>query len=405
MATNTLGAYNPIFYANEALIYLTNALGLGTRVHLGYDKERKSAEKGQTITIRRPSVFTAQSAPSTSQNVATSSVDINLSSWQEVKFDLPDNEHAYTGEQLVKEHIGPAAYALANKIDQDLAALAITVPHVYSEATGTAATIAGITGTQRKLFDLKCPVHDTANMHFMIGGKEKNDLLNITNFATWSGVGNVGAQTAITSDIGQRYGFNFWANQNRTSATYADVTDFAGATTATVAKGATSMAVGSLGTSEVYKKGTIIKMTSGTDLGSEYALTADATMTAGAATVTINPPARNAMGSGDTFSICVTQGEATPNQDVTVATTTSINLAFHRNWAALAFAPLPMFENYSNKLGADIHTVQDPVTGISLRARIFYMGDSSKMVCALDALYGVKELDSELACRYEVKTS
>ena len=34
---NTLGIYDPLFYAQEALIQLEKALGLAGRVHRGYD--------------------------------------------------------------------------------------------------------------------------------------------------------------------------------------------------------------------------------------------------------------------------------------------------------------------------------------------------------------------------------
>ena len=61
---NTLGNYNPIFYANEALIWLQKALGMASRVHLGYDAERRSVSQGQTISIRRPGSFTAQKGSS-----------------------------------------------------------------------------------------------------------------------------------------------------------------------------------------------------------------------------------------------------------------------------------------------------------------------------------------------------
>ena len=39
-----------------------------------------------------------------------------------------------------------------------------------------------------------------------------------------------------------------------------------------------------------------------------------------------------------------------------------------------------------------METVFDPVTKLALRARIFYDGDNSKVIVALDALYGAKVL-------------
>lgn len=400
---NVLGNYNVPLFANEALIQLRNALGLANRVHLGFDRERRTFGKGDTINIRRPAVFLAEDAPGTAQDVATESIAITLGSWKTVKFAVTDKEIAYATEIFVRDHIVPAAYALANKIDTDIATLIPTVPHAYLEPTGgTAATVSGITNTWRKMFDNKVPMDNEALMHFMVGGKEWSDLMALAAFAQWQGAGQVGVDTQRTAQLGRKYGFEFFANQNRPTTAYANITDFAGATTAIVAKGATSMPVGSLGAAEVYKKGTILKMTSGTDIGSEYAVTADVTMSGGAGTFVINPPARNAMGSGDTFSAATTQGEATPGQD---NVTNNSNIAFHRDWAALAFARLPDYQEFPGQLGTQMFAVQDPITGIALRARFFYIGDTSKMYFALDTLYGYKELNADLASRYEIVTS
>jgi len=55
--SNTLGNYDPIFYAQEALIALNKALGMAGRVHRGYDPNPQ--QKGSVINITQPSVFEA----------------------------------------------------------------------------------------------------------------------------------------------------------------------------------------------------------------------------------------------------------------------------------------------------------------------------------------------------------
>jgi len=52
-----------------------------------------------------------------------------------------------------------------------------------------------------------------------------------------------------------------------------------------------------------------------------------------------------------------------------------------------------------NQLGAKIATITDPVSGLSLRSRLYYIGNSSEVNVALDVLYGFKILDGDLACR------
>ena len=393
---NVLGNYNPTFFANEALIVLYKALGLATRVHLGYDEERRTFNKGDTINIRGPGKFAAASAPGAIQDIKSRSVSIQLTNHQEVRFELTDKHMAYTGDRIIREHIAPAAFALADKIDQDLATLVTTVPHSYLEPTPfTAATIAGILQTRKKLFDLGVPMKDASQMSFMVGGKEEADLLALAAFSQQQGAGDTGVATQISGLLGPKYGFQFFANQNRGTVAYADISDFAGTITEPAAVGDTSITVGGLGAAEVYKKGTIIKFDVS---GLEYAITADATMSSGAAVVSINPPIRVA--EADNAAITIQAG-----MDLTQSALNNNNVAFHRNWAALAFARLPDYGEFANRLGQDITSVQDPVTGLSVRAKIFGDGTNSKIVVVLDALYGFKELDADLACRYEVKTS
>lgn len=397
MATNTLGYYNPAFYANEALIWLSKNLGLASRVHRGYDEERRTFSRGDTINIRRPATFTAQDAPGSAQDLPTESVAMTLGTWKEVRIQLSDKQFAYTQQRVIDEHIAPAANALGDNVDQALAALSLTVPHAYVEPSqATAATIAGILQTRKKLFDNKVPLSDAANMHFMVGGKEEMDLLALAGFSQHQGAGPLGVDTQLSANLGRRYGLNFFSNQNRRTQVYADQTDWAGTITEPAAKGDTSITVASIGTSEVISKGVIIKFTTS---GNEYAVTADATMSSGAGVVSINPPIRAAEADNAAFTIQGSTGADFDN------VTGNVNLAFHKDWAALAFAKLPDYGDMANGLGLNVMSVQDPVSGIAVRSRIHYLGASSAIEVVLDILYGVKELNADLACRYEIKNS
>jgi len=73
---NTLGNYSPLFYANEALALLRKNLGLAARVYRGYDRERRTFDRGEIITIRKPSTFQAYDAPSSEQDILPGNVDI-----------------------------------------------------------------------------------------------------------------------------------------------------------------------------------------------------------------------------------------------------------------------------------------------------------------------------------------
>jgi hypothetical protein len=403
--TATLGYYNPVFYANEALIWLRKNLGMAGRVHRGYDAERRAFDRGEFVNIKRPGTFVVNDAPSTAQDVVTDSVQVQLAYWREVKFKLTDKELAFSEKQIIENHIGPATYKLIDDIDQKLAGLVVNVPHSFCEpAAASASTVAGILAVWKQMFNNNCPVRDEAMMHFMIGGQEYADLAALSAFSQWQGAGPAALGIpGQTNQLGRRYGFEFFANQNRTTAAYADITDFAGAGP-TAAKGATSIAVTGLGTTESIKKGSILKFTSGTESGNQYATTTDVTLSGGGGTLIINPGLRVGCTSGDTFAIndlaALVQGAAGTGALDNV--TNNLNVAFHRDWAAVVMARLPDYGQFANRLGMQVASVQDD-DGLAIRSRIYAVPNSSEIHVALDVLYGVKELNPELACRYEVK--
>lgn len=383
MSTNTLGIYNPIFYAQEALIQLEKALGMAGRVHRGYDAERKTFGKGQTISIRRPSTFSAQNAPSAAQNVATSYVDITLDQWKEVKFALTDKELAYTGDRIITDHIRPAAYALADNIDQALCTLYKYVPWYY-DLSGT-PLVTDVTGPRQVMFDNGAPVHEEENMHYMMNGSLSHSLMALAAFAQQSGAGDAGVKTQMRGTLGPRYGMECFANQNtpsHTPGTCADATgaiDFGSGTTAVYAAGVSTIHVDGVTSGGTLKVGDSLVIAGNTQ---RYVVTEDVTMTSGEGDIKIYPALVAAVDEDAVVTISI---------DTHVS-----NLVFHRNFAALAMAPL---SEMGNDLGAKIATITDPVTGLSIRSRIYYVGGSSQVEVALDILYGFKILDGNLAVR------
>lgn len=379
---NALNLYNPLFYANEALIQLENALGMAGRVHRGYDKERGTFSRGETINISRPGTFTAQNAPSSAQDLTPDNVAITLSEWKEVKFGLTDKELAFTGQQIIDDHIRPAAYALADNVDAALALQYKSVPNVANFT----ADVAGITGIGRKQFDLKVPTYDQNHMHFMINGSVQEALLAVPAFTQYTGAGDLGTSSQVTGNLGKRFGYNFFANQNvqlhtTTAMTLVGTVAVVGAQS----KGAISLTIDAATT-----------MTGGTAIGDtfviagstqRYAITTASVASGNAITVGITPPLVQAY--ADNAVVTFDQSDTGKAQ----------NIAFHRNFAALAMAKLPTI---GDGLGAKIATVQDPRTGLALRARMFYEGNNSKVFVALDILYGVKVLDGNLAMRARI---
>jgi hypothetical protein len=371
--SNELSVYDPLFYSQEAIIQLHKNLGMAARVHRGYDKSPQ--QKGSTISISRPSTFIALAAPQTAQDIEAGEVQIVLDQWYEVKFKLTDKELTYTTEKIITDHIQPAAYAIADKIDSQLVALYKDVP--WYNVNGSPVVAADFTGNRRILNTNLAP---TDARHMMLSPTQEEEALNLSAFSQQQGAGDVGVQTQVRGTLGSKYGFEVFMNQNVATHTAGVAADATGALTTAGTKGDTSIAFDSITSAGTIKKGDSFVIAGNTQ---RYVFTEDKTASSGAvASVGIFPALVQDYANLSVVTITLQSGEQ--------------GLGFHRNAFALAMAPLT---EAGNNIGARIATVTDPVTGLSLRSRLFYDGDTSSVFVSIDALWGVKTLDPNLACR------
>jgi hypothetical protein len=382
--TNTLGYYNPVFYATEALIYLKKALGMALSVNRSYEVERGSFNQGEYVNIKSPSTMTVNDAPATAQSLTTGSTQIQLAYWREVKFKLTDKELAFTGERIIQDHILPAAYELAADVDTKLAAQYKNIPWVYALDSTPGSVVKDITGPKRILFDNKVPMIEQ-NLFYMIDGELQMGFQGLANFTQWQGSGPQGVAAQMSGIIGPRYGVNVFANQNvqaHTKGTHAvssGTFELVGAHSA----GATTIAADATGVTGTLVAGDTFVIEGGTQ---RYTVTATATASG------------NAYASISIFPALVQNYSDNADITVTLNTTTAENLMYHRDAFALVMAPLPA-QMVREAMGAKVETITDPDTGISIRARTYYMPDVSEVNVALDVLYGVKTLNPNLAVR------
>ncbi len=385
---NTTDPYNPIFYANEALIVLENAMGMAKRVHRGYDSERKSANKGDTIQISKPGTFTAGAAPTaiaSTQDVSPTSIDITLDQWYDVKFGLTDKELAYTGPKIISDHIAPAVYALASNMETALTNLYRQVPHRRAVNSTIAAT--DIVDTRKILRDNAGTIVDTDVVHYGIDSTLEAAFLNLELFHAASIAGEQDSMpTRRSGSLGTRFGVEHFVQQ--TLATHASGTvctgaDQAGALSADIALGTTTVPVNALAASETFKAGDQFTIAGDSQ---RYCITADATLSSNAATLSCWPPIKIAASSADVVTF---EAAASSHADAYYS-----NIMFHKNAFAIAMAPLPMI---GDGAGANMAVVTDPHTGLSIRSRLSYDDNTAQVIVTLDILYGVKVLDTELA--------
>jgi len=373
-------AYDPLFYANEAITQLEAALGMANTVHRGYEKSPQ--QKGSIIEIRVPDTFSAQDAPSSAQDLEPSYTQIQLNYWREVKFKLSDKELTLSDSRIIEDHIRPAAYALAEDIDTKLNYLYKDIPW-YTDLSGTPA-IADITGVRKILQDNRVPLQDSSNMFLQIDPAAEQGFLNLEAFSQNQGAGANGVDTQLTGNLGRKFGFNVFTNQNVKSHTKGTCND-----TALQVNNASGYAIGTTTIAlDAVDGGVTGTLVAGDTLvfaghSQRYSVTATSTASGNAfASVSIFPALKAAV---------VDDEAVTVNLDNHVA-----NLGYHRHAFALATAPL---SEMGNQLGAKIGTVSDPKTNLALRSRLFYDGNTSSVYVALDILYGIKTLDPNKACR------
>jgi len=381
---NTTSPYDPIFYAQTGLAQLEKALGLAGRVFRGYDKNPQ--QPGSLIQVRRPGTFTAAAAPSVAQDLTPDSLQVALDQWFEVKFALTDKELNYTQEQIITDHVRPAAVALADKIDQVLVSRVKEFPYSTQVALSSAA-VTDITAARRVLFGNKVPMDD---LHMMIDGYLEEKFLGLAAFTQWQGAGDAGVSSQQRGTLGTKFGFEIFANQNVdtfTSGTSADVdgaVDYGSGTTDVYPKGATMVHIDGVTSGGTAKIGDWITFSGHSR---NYQITADVTFGSGEGDVYFTPGLEDALDENQVCSIGLAAGSGL---------TKTQNFAFHRNGLCLAMAPL---STLANQLGARVESVTDPITGLSLRSRMYYDGDNSKVIVALDVLFGTKVLDPRMGVR------
>ena len=370
---NVYGAYNETFFAQEALPLLENALGLAGRVYREYETNTK--EQGDTTTIRKPSTFVAQSAPSSSQDLNTSKVDLKLSEWDEVKFEITDKDRALTSDRIISDHIRPAVYALANKVDQKVASLVQRIPW-YTQLGGT-FDIKDLAKATQVLFDNGVPLDQPELIHGMVDGALKTE---INAYMAGKNMTGPGVDSARRGQLAELMGVNWFANQNTPKFTTNTLTDGVGATTANAAKGDTQIAINGIDSAGAVVAGDTFSIAG---VAQRFVVTQGASATTGAIAALKFEPA---------LPVAVTSGAVVTFH--TMAGAKTANMVFHRNFAALKFAPLP-----DDMPGINASTISDADLGISVRARIWADGNNSKMYVALDCLYGYQLLDPNMATR------
>lgn len=349
----------PNIVANEALAVLLNSLVMANLVHRDYSNEFVNV--GDTITIRKPAKFVAQNFTGTTedQDATEGSVDVKMDRFRDITVPVTSREMTLNINDFSSQIITPAMQAIAQAVDEDLAAVAL-------QKAGF--TING--NTTKPLDDLA-----QADKNFNIRKVPKamrRAVLNPTHQYRYISGDLSNAAYANSTDalreaaLGRLYGFDTFMDQNMPSSGNAGT---ATAFKVTAVKGESKVALSSVtAASATIKNGDYFIID-----GYLYAFTEDKTAASGAiGTININQKIHK--------SFTETEAVVIRNPESAV---------FHRNGIALVTRnlELPMGANNAAYASAD---------GIGVRVVYDYDIKTKTDRVSFDLIYGIKELDTNM---------
>lgn len=386
---NNLGGFDLTDFAATAISTLHDKLGIAARVHRGYSQA--PGRKGNTITIGKPSTGTVQDFGSGAVDLADGDVDIVLNYHREIHFALTEKQLHGTMDDIVRVHALPQLRTLAGDVDAKLAALYKDIPWAVDVNTTAGSEAANVIEPRRILAENGVDV-EGGEIYLAVNAAEEARFLK-SGLVQADYVGEQAArQMALEGSFLQFGGVNVFRSgkiQTHTSGTAINGGDVAGALNGAASAGATSIVVDGFTGSETFAIGDAFVIAGNTQ---RYVVTAAATLSTGAATLSISPAL--VANYADNAVVTFEAGGST-NAESFYA-----NLAFHREAFALATAPVES-EQGSQQARAQGYMVEnmiDSETGLAMRFMMWYERASGINVAA-DVLYGVKTLDPNKAVR------
>ena len=393
MGMFTGNKYNPVFWAQEGLYQLQEALGMTRRVYWGYSEERQSmgANLGDTVTVTIPGNLTATNDPTRPpEELNTSSLNIKLDLYVKSDFQVSDRDLAFGGDQIITDHIQQAIYRVVQNMDTHFINLGKRIP--WRQPADADISNDLINGRTR-LFEAGVAV-DREPIHYMVDSLTYGSLLKSGVYSSGGTVGALSNDALIKGSLSERFGVMPFPMQSAaitlTAGTIAtQATAQIGSVSVTVGKGASSITLAGLTAGLTIVEGDVFGIEGSAQ---KYTSTTAATV-AGDGTVTVGvwPP-------------LVTEYLATTavTFDVSPAGASMKGLImFNQRAFAIVPAPLPM---NGKTMGSVLqYTVTDDVTGLSLRATMSY--DSTgvgRVIVKYDALFGGALIDPNravLICR------
>jgi hypothetical protein len=410
--------------ANEALYWFENELVMGNLCWRGYEKEWRTINGhkiGDTVSIDRPARFVSVDGPDITglvQDVVYGNKDIKLNIQKTVPFQF--DARGLTTEADIRrvgeESIRAAASRLAQDVETAISGLYWQFANVYG-TPGTPATVTKVLGQGGAIF---------TNLAVEMPGRSAviNPDMKVEFADQIKSLANTGKERAALerTRLGPLHNFDTYESASlvtHTSGNWVGTVLVAGAgqaTTYALAKdtwvqnlnidGLTNSGANNLKRGDCFTIAGCFEVNPGTLQSTgrlrRFTLQADATVTAGAATVSITPPIipLTSATAADKANATVTAAPAdnaviTPifgGTAPTVGVQYRQNLLFHRKALSLIMKPLQKLESF---------TVWEQRSRKGLSLTLSKGGDIYKHseVWRLDILFGVDVLHTDLGLR------
>lgn len=371
---------NPDIVAREALMLLQSEMTATRLFSRDYETDLNAGAKvGDTIRIRRRGagvVDEYNGSTVTVRDITETSIQLTLEKHFDATVKITDKERTLDIVAFSSQVLAPRMVEMAEKIDSYALTKLKDLPNVAGPADMTLPnSLADMALVRKALNDLKVPM---SPRYQIVSTEYEQTLLGVGEFVK---VNESGATSALReAELGSLMGFRSFMSQNVDSTEHT-----AGTMSTAVTNGAHAAGLSTITydtgdqASGTWKEGDIVTIAG----YGGVVVAADATATTNAGTFTIREPLREAVADGVALTVFDGGGGTRENHGA----------AFHPN--AFAFVAVPL----DTPMAAISSYIEDPATGLSIRATYDYDRDLKSDVLSLDILVGARVVDGRLGAQ------
>lgn len=355
---------NPTLVAQEALLALESRLAASGLVYRGVERDFNTPRaKGDTINVKVPATFASKQfvSATSAQNVTESSVAVKLDTIADVTVDITSQEMTLSIDDLSKQVIQPAAYAIAEQIESNV--LGALVAGAGLSETKTSTAVIGDLGKLSKALDKKKVAK--SERYLFLAPKHQYEYVALDVIIGFDKSQNSGALRE--AEIGRVFGFETFGSTQ--------MPDTDAATAGTAASYSVAGTAGASVVAITSMSGATVTVKTGDKFVYDnhvYTFAAD--------------------GTGDTSAIASIAITPALHKTFTAASAFLVNkpfsVGFHKSALTLAVAQQEL------PLGGAVGAIAYSPSGLAVRVVYGYTQSSKTNNISIDVLYGIKVLDA-----------